>query len=184
MENVRNLNTEGSQHWFALRVKSNREKVVAAGIEGKGFEGFLPLYQRRQRWSDRFKMIDMPLFPGYVFCRLDPVNRLPILTIPGALHFVGIGKTPVPVDASEVAAIQAAVRSGLPAEPWMYLEVGERVRLEQGPLAGIEGILTETRKQYRVVVSVSLLRRSVAVEIDQSWIAPANQAACGIPVTW
>ena len=181
---ARELNSSDSMHWFALRVKSNSEKVVAAGIEGKGFEGFLPLYQRSQRWSDRIKSIELPLFPGYVFCRIDPARRLPILTIPGVLHFIGIGKSPVPIDDSEISAIQRAVRSGLPAEPWMYLDVGERVRLEKGPLAGLEGILTEARKQCRVVVSLNLLKRSVAVEIDRSWIASVNQIAGGMLVTW
>src|SRR5580704_5645490 len=96
--------------WFAVRVK--------------GFEEFLPLYRDRRRWSDRFKWIELPLFPGYVFCRLDSENRLPILTIPGVLHFVGIGKTPVPIDDSEITAIQMATGSGLFAEPWPFLEVG------------------------------------------------------------
>jgi transcription antitermination factor NusG len=170
--------------WYALRVKSNCEKNVAAGIEGKGLEGFLPLYTRRHRWSDRIKSVESPLFPGYVFCRIDPARRLPVLTIPGALHFVSIGKEPVPVDESEISAILTAIRSGLPAEPWNYLEVGQRVRIEEGPLAGIEGILSENRKQLRVVVSVTLLQRSVAVEIDRTWLASAAAGTIGIPVTW
>jgi transcription antitermination factor NusG len=165
-------------------VKSNCEKTVATGIDGKGIEGFLPLYTRRQRWSDRIKSVESPLFPGYVFCRIDPAKRLPILTIPGALHFVSIGKVPVPVDESEISAIQTAIHSGLPAEPWKYLDVGQRVRVEEGPLAGVEGILSEARKQLRVIVSVTLLQRSVAVEIDRSWLAAADANTTGIPVTW
>src|SRR5262245_16971358 len=124
---------ETSQKWFALRVKSRCEKVVATLVEHKGYEGFLPLYQSRRRWSDRLKSVEFPLFPGYVFCRLQPDQRLPLLTIPGVLHFVGIGKTPVPIENDEVAAVQAAVRSGLSAEPWPFLEAGQRVRLEDGP---------------------------------------------------
>jgi transcription antitermination factor NusG len=161
-----------SRRWFALRVKSNCEKTVAALVRNKGFEEFLPLYRTCHRWSDRLKSLELPLFPGYTFCRIDPNFRLPILTIPGALHFIGIGKVPVPIEDSEVAAIQNAVRSGLPAEPWAYLNVGQLVRLDDGPLAGLEGILIETRKQYRIVVSVSLLQRSVAVEIERNWVTP------------
>src|SRR5205085_5738668 len=120
--------------WFAVRVKSRCEKVVAAMAQNRGFEEFLPHYHCRNRWSDRVKSVELPLFPGYLFCRLNPEHRLPLLTIPGVLHIVGIGKTPVPVEDAEVAAIQSAVRSGLAVEPWSYLEVGQRVRLEDGPL--------------------------------------------------
>jgi transcription antitermination factor NusG len=158
--------------WFALRVKSRAEKFVATMAHNKGFEEFLPLYQCRHRWSDRFKTVELPLFPGYVFCRVNPEHRLPLLIIPGVLHFVGIGKVPVAIDDGEIAAIQSAVNSGLAVEPWNYLEVGQRVVLEYGPLAGLEGILIEARKQHRIVVSVRLLQRSVAVEIDRDWARP------------
>lgn len=161
---------ESGQQWFALRVKSRCEKVVAAGVHHKGFEEFLPLYRCSHRWSDRLKSVEVPLFQGYVFCRLSPECRLPLLTIPGALHFVGIGKTPVPIDDGEIASIQSAVRADLPTEPWPFVDVGHRVRLHEGPLAGLEGFLIQSRKQQRVVVSVSVLRRSVAVEIERQWV--------------
>ena len=138
------MNLEGqidsAQHpWFALRVKSRSEKIVSTIARNKGFEEFLPLYQSRRRWSDRFKSVEVPLFPGYVFCRLNPEFRLPLLTIPGVLSFVGIGKVPVPIDDAEIAAIQTAVGSGLLAEPYPFLEVGQRVRIAEGPLAGSKG---------------------------------------------
>src|SRR5690348_2961215 len=119
-----------SKAWFALRVKSRHEKLVGSAAQQKGFEEFVPLYQSRRRWSDRVKSVDLPLFPGYVFCRLDPQHRLPLLTIPGVLHMVGIGKAPMPIDESEIATIRAAVQSGLSVEPWDFLEAGQRVRLE------------------------------------------------------
>jgi transcription antitermination factor NusG len=172
--NIGNSLDAVSEQWFALRVKSRYEKMVSAIARNKGFEEFLPLYRRRQRWSDRLKSVEFPLFPGYVFCRLNPQHRLPLLTIPGVLQFVGIGKTPVPIDDEEIIAIQSAVRFGLSAEPWPYLQTGQRVRLEDGPLAGLEGLLVEVRKRYRVVVSVTLLKRSVAVEIDREWVAPLD----------
>jgi transcription antitermination factor NusG len=160
--------------WFALRVKSRSEKIVATIARNKGFEEFLPLYQSRRRWSDRFKSVELPLFPGYVFCRLNPEFRLPLLTIPGVLSFVGIGRVPVPIEDTEIAAIQTAIGAGLLAEPYPFLEVGQRVRLAEGPLAGLEGLLVEVRKQQRIAVSVSLLKRSVAVEIDRQWVRPLD----------
>lgn len=170
VENPNNL----PERWFALRVKSRCEKVVAMMAQNKGFEEFLPLYQARRRWSDRVQSVELPLFPGYLFCRLDPQRRLPLLTIPGVLHFVGIGKIPIPIEDAEIAAIQTAIRSGLSTEPCPFLEVGQRVRLEDGPLAGLEGILVGTSKQQRLVVSVTLLQRSVAVAIERDWATPLD----------
>src|SRR5271166_5962060 len=94
-----------AEAWFALRVRSRCEKIVAAMIHNKGFQEFLPLYRSRRRWSDRLKSVELPLFPGYVLCRLNPLCRLRLLTIPGVQHFVGIGKTPVPIEESEIASI-------------------------------------------------------------------------------
>ena len=127
----------------------------------------MPLYQTRRRWSDRLKLTELPLFPGYIFCRLDPRFRLPLLTIPGVLQFVGAGKIPTPIEDAEIAAIQMAVRSGLLTEPWPFLERGQRVRLDEGPLAGLEGILAGTAERLRIIVSVTLLQRSVAVAIER-----------------
>lgn len=166
--------------WFALRVKSRFERVVASAAQNKGFDQFLPMHQSRRRWSDRLKSIEEPLFPGYVFCRMNPQHRLPLLTIPGALHFVGIGKMPLPIDDQEIASIQAAVQSGQCIEPWAFVEAGQRVRLEDGPLAGAEGIFVGTSKQDRIIVSVTLLKRSIAVSIDRNWAVPLD--ASGRPL--
>ena len=161
--------------WFALRVKCRYEKLTSMLLRDKGYEEFVPLYWSRRRWSDRFQTVDLPLFPGYVFCRLHPQQlRLPILKTPGVLHFAGIGRIPVPIDDGEIHAIQAALHSGLRAEPWPFLKVGQWVRLEEGPLNGLEGIFIELRKQHRIVVSVTLLQRSIAVEIDRLWIRPLD----------
>lgn len=162
--------------WFAVRVKSRSEKMVAMMAESKGFKTFLPLYQERRRWSDRMKSVELPLFPGYVFCRLDPQYRLPLLTAPGVLHLVGIGKIPAPIDEREMDTIQTAVRANLETDPWPYLEVGQRVRLADGPLAGLEGILVGTSKQQRILVSVTLLRRSIAVAIESHWAIAVKDA--------
>ena len=160
--------------WFALRVKSRCEKVVASAARNKGFQEFLPLYSGRHRWSDRLKSVDLPLFPGYVFCRLDPRFRLPLLTIPGALHFVGIGRTPMPINDGEITSIEMALKSGLRVEPCAFLDIGQRVRLQAGPLAGMEGIFAGASGQQHMVVSVTLLKRSVAVTIEPDWALPVT----------
>jgi transcription antitermination factor NusG len=147
--------------------------IAAATLRGKGYEEFLPLYRSRRRWSDRFKELELPLFPGYLFCRCDVTDRLmPILTTPGVIGIVGAGKTPVPIDEEEIEAIRAILRSGLAALPWPFLTIGSRVYIERGPLAGLEGIITNADKVYRLIVSVNLLQRSVAVEIDRDWARP------------
>jgi len=160
--------------WYALQVRPRFEKVIASTLLTKGYEGFLPLYRHRSRWSDRMKEVELPLFPGYLFCRFDINKRLPILVTPGVMHVVGIGKTPQPVEEDEIASLQSIVFSGLQAEPRSYLNIGERVRIEIGPLAGVEGVLVALKGANRLVVSVSLLQRSVSVEIDESWVVPID----------
>jgi transcription antitermination factor NusG len=171
--------------WYALRVRSRHEDAVARHLDARGLESFLPLYKSQRRWSDRLKEIDLPLFPGYVFCHFDAMNRLPILTVPGVVHIVGIGKTPAPIDEAQIAAIQVAVKSGLPSEPWPSLCVGHRVRIEQGPLLGIEGTLLGFRGQRRLLLSVTLLQRSVAVQVDEAWVQaiPLQNRTGSTPLT-
>jgi len=166
---------EMSYPWFALQVRSRYENIITAHLSGKGYEWFLPLYKCRRRWADRFKEFECPLFPGYVFCRLNPLDRRPILIIPGVSLIVGVGKTPIPIDETEIAAIQATVKSGLLSQPWPYLQIGQRVRIGYGPLCGLEGILLDFRGQHRLVLSVTLLRRSVAVQVDGAWVTPLPQ---------
>jgi transcription antitermination factor NusG len=172
--------------WFALQVRSRYESFVAAHLGGRGFEWFLPLYKSRRRWSDRFEEIEQPLFPGYVFCRLDPFDRLPILTTPGVFQIVGAGKTPLPIDESEIAAIQATIKSGLPSQPWPFLQIGQTVRIEDGPLRGLEGILLESRGHHRLVLSVTLLQRSIAVQLEAASVRPVTGQclACPQPDAW
>lgn len=165
MENVR---------WFALQVRSQHERAVSLALRDKGYEDFLPVCQIKRRWSDRVKRLEMPLFPGYLFCRFDVEKRLAILVTPGVQFIVGIGKIPTPIDDCEVVALQSIVKSGLPVEPWPFLKIGQRVRIEQGSLEGIEGILLTPKSSYRLVVSVTLLQRSVAVEIDRDWVTPIS----------
>jgi transcription antitermination factor NusG len=157
--------------WFALRVRSRRENAVASHLSAKGYEVFLPSGPFRKRWSDRIKKTDRPLFPGYLFCKFDPDNRLPVLKTPWLFQIVGLGQTPIPVDDEELDAIRNLVTSGSDPEPWPYVEVGQKVRIKSGTLRGVGGVLTEFKGNHKLVVSVTLLRRSVAVEIDSALVS-------------
>ena len=169
---MKHNNQSGNANWFALQIRSRWEATTAGLLRGKGLETFVPTYTTRRKWSDRFKVVEAPLFPGYVFCRFDVHNRLPILITPGVISVVGRGKTPIAVDDAEIASIQSAIQSGVPVEPWPYVEIGERVRIKDDVLDGMEGILTSFKGSHRVVISVTLLHRSVALEIERSRITP------------
>jgi transcription antitermination factor NusG len=162
----------GKFPWFALQVWSRKEPTVAAQLEGQGFECFLPKYTTVRRWSDRAKELERPLFPGYLFCRFDFENRRSLVMSPGVIQILGFGRKPMPLEDREMAAIQQAVCSGLPRQPWPYLEVGERVRVDQGSLSGLEGILVSLKGHHRVILSITLLQRSIALEIDLSCVTP------------
>jgi transcription antitermination factor NusG len=160
------------QRWFALQVRTRWESSTAVLLSGKGYQTFLPTYKARKRWNGRLREVSAPLFPGYVFCQFDAQKRLPILITPGVLAVVGRGRVPLAVDDSEIAAIQTVVSSGFRAEPWPYLEVGQKIRIESDSLMGLEGILINFKGNHRIVVSVTLLRRAVALEIDGSCVKP------------
>jgi len=127
--------------WYGLRVKSRHEQVAATVLRGRGYEPFLPSYRVRRRWTDRIKNTELPLFPGYVFCRMDVADRLPVLTSTGVVGIVGIGKMPEPIEEREIAAIWAVMRSGVPAMPWPFVRAGDSVRVEFGPLRGVQGVV-------------------------------------------
>jgi transcription antitermination factor NusG len=166
--------------WYALMVRTGREKSATFSLENAGYECFLPVTKYTRRWSDRMKEIEVPLFPGYSFCRMDPHNRLPVLMTPGVMQIVGVGKTLIPVQEDEIAAIQRVVKNGLSTMPWPYLQVGHVARIEEGPLRGMTGIIVRIKSGTKLVLSVSLLQRSVAVEVDRTWLGgvhPARPAA-------
>jgi len=157
--------------WFALQVRSRQEVGVGEQLAGQGYERFLPMYKLRKLWSDRIKEVDAPLFPGYLFCRFNPQDRLPILKTPGVIQIVGFNNVPAVVDESEICSLQTVVAAGVPQQPWPFLAAGDRVRIKSGPLVGLEGILTEVKRSHRLVLSVTLLQRAVAVEIDSALVA-------------
>jgi transcription antitermination factor NusG len=160
--------------WFAIRVKSQYEKITSVVLHDKGYEEFAPMYHSRRYWSDRVKELDLPLFPGYIFCRFDPLHRLPVLTSPGVVSIIGVGKNPEPVNDDEIARIRAIVSSGALAYPWPFLLAGQKIAVTRGPLCGVEGFLVSSDNQRRLVVSIELLQRSVAVEIDRDCIQPVS----------
>jgi transcription antitermination factor NusG len=158
--------------WFALRIRSNHEQLAALHLRSRGFEEFSPSYKVERQWSDRKRTLEQSLFPGYVFCRLNPQDRLPVLSVPGVVGIVAFADGPMSIPEEEVARVRAMLNSGLVVLPWPFLKVGETVLIEQGPLAGVEGILQEVKGKYRIVVSINLLQRSVSSEIDRAWVRP------------
>jgi transcription antitermination factor NusG len=162
----------GAGRWYALHVRSRHEKVVEKGLRGKGYAVFSPFYRTRRKRVDRIVEIDEALFPGYVFCHFDSNHRLPILVTPGIVGVVGLGSKPEPVDDSEIASIRTVAMSGRPVQPWPFLRSGQRIRLHSGPLMGAEGVFLRVKDEYHLVISVSLLQRSVSVVIETNAVAP------------
>lgn len=164
--------------WYALQVSCRKESSIASQIEGRGFECFLPTYKSLRKWSDRTKEIEQALFPGYLFCRFEYHERQPIVTAAGVVQVVGNGRLAIAIPDAEIEALQVAVSSGVPAQPWPYLKAGELVRVNYGHLSGLEGILVNFKGNHRVVLSVTLLQRSLALEVELSWVsavAPQKQ---------
>lgn len=165
------ISEPSGERWYALQLRARWESSTATMLSNKGYQTFLPTYKTLKRGRDRSFEVQAPLFPGYLFCRFNVFDRLPVLITPGVLAVVGTGRSPVPVENSELETIQKMVSTGLRIEPCPYLEVGQLVRIEDGPLGGVEGILTGFKGAHRIVVSISLLRRSVALEIDRSAVS-------------
>jgi transcription antitermination factor NusG len=164
--------TADRYRWFALYVKPRHEKAVAAMLRGKGMESLLPLYRSRGP-----KGPELPVFPSYVFGRLDAHDRLPVLGIPGVFFIVSVGKIPAPVDENEIAVVALAVASGCRVRPHPQLPIGQRVRMQHGPLRGAEGVYTEYNDGTgHLIVTVTLLNRAVAVEVDPGWVAPVGRS--------
>jgi transcription antitermination factor NusG len=163
--------------WYALVIKHQHERAVVSGLEAFGFEALLPLYKTLRQWSDRTKALEAPLFAGYVFARFPYDDRVRILRIPAVRNIVGFGGAPAPIAARDVAAIRAAVESKLPLSPWPFLKEGDRVRVERGPLKGVEGTLLQQRDCLRFVIGFEMLQRSVAVEVSPEMIVPLRDRA-------
>ena len=158
--------------WYALYVRSRHEKAVEKGLRCKGYTVFAPSYRTKRKRVDRNVEIDVALFPGYVFCQFDSNMRLPILLTPGIVRVVGRGNRPEPVDDTEIASIRTLALSGRSVQPWPFLESGQRIQLQAGPLAGAEGTFLRVKDEYHLVVSITLLQRAVSVVIEKDAVAP------------
>jgi transcription antitermination factor NusG len=155
--------------WFALRVRSRFEKQTAADLANRGYEACSACAPQRRVWADRIRTVEMPAFPGYIFARFDASQGPEVLKVPGIVSIVGFGSRYCPVEDSEMEALQIVLRSGVEVEQEM-LHPGARVRVCYGPLRDLEGVLVEVKNRHRLVVSVGLLNRSVAVEVDSALI--------------
>ena len=162
----------GADRWYALYVRSRREKTVENSLRNKGYSVFSPSYRTKRKHVDRIAEIEVALFPGYVFCQFDSNKRLPILMTPGVVGVVGRGNRAEPVDDTEIASIRTVALAGGSVQPWPFLRLGQRIRLQAGPLAGAEGIFLRVKDEYHLVVSITLLQRAVSVVIEKDAVAP------------
>jgi transcription antitermination factor NusG len=152
--------------WYAIYTSSRHEKVVAKQLEERGIESFLPLYRSWHRWKDRRKLVDLALFPSYVFVRIEVRKRLRVLQVPGVVNLVSCNGEPAALPEQEINALRSGLEHRVYAEPHPYLRVGRKVRVARGPMAGAEGILSRKKDKHRVVISIGVLMRSIAVEVD------------------
>lgn len=166
--------------WYALYTKHQHEKSVARNLLCKGFETFLPLYAAARNWKDRAKLLHLPLFPCYVFLKTNLERRLDIITTPGVHALVSNGGHPATIPAAQIESIRQVVSSSAHVEPYPFLKCGDWVRVRSGPLTGVHGILVRNKTIYRLVVSVEMLGRAAAVEIDAVSIERVNEQPHGV----
>lgn len=162
--------------WYAVYTKHQHEKTASNLLERKGFEVFLPLYHAQHRWRDRVKVVSLPLFSCYVFLRTTLERKLDILRTPGIFWLVENAGHACAIPEAEIETVRRMAQSPAKIEPHPYLQCGDYVRVREGALTGIEGILTRVKNRYRVVVCVELLQKAVAVEVDLASLEPASRA--------
>lgn len=153
-------------------MRSRHEKQVARQLEERRVDCFLPMYRSIRRWKDRRKELDMVLFPGYVFVHIDLKHRLRVLQLPSVIRFVSFNGHPAALPEHDIDALRNGLVSGIHAAPHPYLKIGRRVRIKYGPLVGSQGILVRRKDKCRVVLSIDLIMRSVAVEVDEADVEP------------
>jgi transcription antitermination factor NusG len=158
--------------WFAAYTCANHEKRVAMELSVRGVEHFLPLYSSVRRWKDRRVQLELPLFPGYVFVRLPLCERLRVLQIPSVVRLVGFGGLPVPLPNEEMELMRSGLSQSAGVLPYPFLTVGHRVRITEGPFAGLEGVLKRKKSSLRVVISLELIQRSIMVDVDSENVRP------------
>jgi transcription antitermination factor NusG len=170
------LRAESDFNWYALYTCPRHEKSVAQQIEERSISCFLPLYRSVRRWRDRRKELELALFPGYVFVHLALGDRLRVLQLPSAVRLVSFNGQPAIVPSAEIDSLRQSLSAAGCAEPHPYLRVGRRVRVCGGPMQGLEGIIVRRKDRCRLVFSLDLIMRSMAVEVDESDVEPASPA--------
>ena len=160
--------------WYAAYTWAHHEKRVAQELAERGVHCFLPLYRSLRRWKDRRQELELALFPGYVFVRIALRDRLRVLQLPSVVHLVGSRGQPSPLPESEMDGLRQGLSNQVYGEPHPYLKIGRRVRVVHGPLAGAEGILIRKKDRFRVVLSIDLIMRSVALEVDAADLEPVR----------
>jgi transcription antitermination factor NusG len=150
--------------WVGLYVKPRHEKNVSAILQGKGYEAFLPTYTHRVKYNKTF---ELPLFPSYVFCRMEPRNTLAVVSTPGVFSILTNGHGPEPIPEDDIEGLKRMLESGSPTKPWPYVLPGQEVLVESGPFKGVRGVVTDTTDSKWLVISVNLLQRSAAVRLDR-----------------
>ena len=160
--------------WYALRVRTKCEKVVEGGLNQRAILNFLPLYKKTAQWSDRVKTSLVPLFPGYIFAKLDRRQLHGVVTVPDFMYIVGLGSIPEPLDELEIIAVKRLVAQGAGVGPWPFCTAGQVVEVFRGPLAGLRGIYLRAKSETRLVVSLPLLQRSVSTEIESYNVRPTS----------
>jgi transcription antitermination factor NusG len=165
------------KQWVALQVRPRYEFVTANILRSKGYEEFLPVYATKRKWSDRTKTIVAPLFRGYVFCKMDKSVKFPVITTPGVIRIVGSSSGTVHIGDDEIETIRMAERSGREVQPWAFFNIGDRVQINAGPLAGLAGVLVAYQNKHRLVISVDLIQSSMAVEVEGDALTLIEQTA-------
>jgi transcription antitermination factor NusG len=162
------LTPAGEGSWYALYTCARHEKRVAEQIERRNFPCFLPLYRSVRRWKDRRKELELALFPGYVFVRMSLVNKLQVLDLPGVVRLVSFKGQPAALPAEEIEALRDRLSGQFKIEPHSYIHTGRRVRVRSGPMEGMEGIVVRRKNRCRVIFSIDLIKRSLAIEVDEA----------------
>jgi transcription antitermination factor NusG len=170
-----------SGSWCAIYTRHQHEKAIAQILSAKGIEVFLPLYNATRRWKDRTVHLSLPLFPCYLFLRGMKERRLEVVTTPGIVSILSINGEPATIPESEIESVRRAIEWGNRVEPHPFLRCGDRVRVISGPLQGLEGILVRKKNLYRLVLSVEILERSAAVEVDVSAVERVGSRPHTVP---
>jgi transcriptional antiterminator NusG len=163
------------ERWYALYTRPRHEKAVAEQLARRRAEAFLPLREVLSRWKDRRKLVQLPLFPGYVFVHTPLSQKREVVSVDGVISIVNFRGAPAAIPDAQIEAVREICLTKLPCDPYPYLTEGRWVRVSRGPLAGLSGILIRKKSKHRLVVSIDILQQSVAVEID---------ADCAVPIDW